>query len=127
MSDSDPRTLSRVLSPGLLLVLATVVVSGVSNFVNFRAVQGTDVDAWIAVRNALVALMLVPMALLAGSGLRTRLSRRDWARLMTIGLVAGPSRSSCTSAGSRWPRPREAPRRRVSGTAASSSSPPCSR
>ncbi len=89
MSDSDPRTLSRVLSPGLLLVLATVVVSGVSNFVNFRAVQGTDVDAWIAVRNALVALMLVPMALLAGSGLRTRLSRRDWARLMTIGLVGG--------------------------------------
>jgi drug/metabolite transporter (DMT)-like permease len=60
-----------------------------SNFVNFRAVQGTNVDAWIAVRNAAVAGMLVPMALLLRAGARTRLTRRDWVRLSGIGLVGG--------------------------------------
>ena len=74
---------------GLALVLATVVVSGVSNFVNFKAVQGTDVDAWIAVRNAVVALMLVPLAVLVRSGSRVRLARADWVRLALIGLVGG--------------------------------------
>lgn len=74
---------------GLTLVLATVLVSGVANFVNFRAVQGTDVDAWIAVRNLAVALMLVPLALLAGPGARPRLRPADWARLAVIGLVGG--------------------------------------
>lgn len=75
--------------PGLVLVLGTVLVSGVSNFVNFRAVQGTDVDAWITMRNAAVALMLVPLAVLLGNGARVRLSRADWARLAVIGLVGG--------------------------------------
>ncbi len=74
---------------GLALVLATVVVSGVSNFVNFRAVQGTDVDAWIAVRNAVVALLLVPLAVLVRGGGRVRLGWADWSRLSLIGLVGG--------------------------------------
>ena len=75
--------------PGLTLVLVTAVVSGVSNFVNFKAVQTTNVDAWITLRNALVALLLVPPAFLLGHGSRARLSRADWARLATIGLVGG--------------------------------------
>lgn len=89
MSASERTTLNRALGPGLLLVLATVVVSGVSNFVNFRAVQGTDVDAWITARNGLVVLFLVPVALLAGSSSRLRLTRSDWARLLVIGLLGG--------------------------------------
>ncbi len=89
MSASEPSVLRRALGPGLLLVLATVVVSGVSNFVNFRAVQGTDVDAWITARNGLVALLLVPMAILASSSARPRLTRSDWARLLLIGLLGG--------------------------------------
>ncbi len=75
--------------PGLELILVTVLVSGVSNFVNFKAVQGTDVDAWIAVRNAAVALLLIPLALLLGGENRSRLGRADWLRLAAIGLVGG--------------------------------------
>lgn len=89
MSAPEAARPHRAVAPGLLLVLATVGVSGVSNFVNFRAVQGTDVDAWIAARNGLVALLLVPMALLVGSSVRSRLSRSDWVRLSLIGLLGG--------------------------------------
>ncbi len=74
---------------GLALVLATVLVSGVSNFVNFKAVQGTDVDAWIAVRNGVVALLLVPLAVLVRGAGRVRLGWGDWSRLALIGLVGG--------------------------------------
>ncbi len=77
------------VGPGILLVLLTVLISGVSNFVNFYAVQGTNSDAFIAVRNAAVALMLVPLALLAGRTLRAKLTRTDWLKLGTIGLVGG--------------------------------------
>ncbi len=80
---------TRTVGPGIVLVLLTVLVSGVSNFVNFKAVQGTNVDAWIAVRNAFVALPLVPMALLLGRGIRRRLTGADWTRLVAIGLLGG--------------------------------------
>ena len=89
MSSSESAATGRTLGPGIVLVLVTVLVSGVSNFVNFRAVQGTDVDAWLAVRNAAVAGMLVLVALVAGTGLRTRLSRGQWIRLAAIGLLGG--------------------------------------
>lgn len=89
MTAPDPSKPNRTLGPGIALVLATVVVSGVSNFVNFKAVQGTDVDAWIAARNAMVAMLLAPVAFLAGSGPRTRLASRDWVRLAVIGLIGG--------------------------------------
>lgn len=80
---------ARSLGPGIALVLLAVLVSGVSNFVNFKAVQGTNVDAWIAVRNATVAAMLVPAALFVGFGARVPLRRSDWIRLAAIGLVGG--------------------------------------
>lgn len=89
MSVPDTSKANRFVGPGLALVLATVVVSGVSNFVNFRAVQGTDVDAWIAARNGLVALLLVPAVLLARMGPHPRLGRADWVRLVVIGVVGG--------------------------------------
>ncbi len=89
MASSERAGAMRTRNLGLPLILATVVVSGVSNFVNFRAVQGTDVDAWIAVRNGAVAVLLVPLALAARSGMRARLARTDWARLAVIGLIGG--------------------------------------
>ncbi len=79
----------RAVGPGILLVLLTVLISGVSNFVNFYAVQGTNSDAFIAVRNAAVAVLLLPLALLAVRTVRTRLTRVDWAKLATIGLIGG--------------------------------------
>lgn len=77
------------LRPGIALILLTVLVSGISNFVNFKAVQGTNVDAWIATRNLAVAAMLLPFALLLGRGAWPRLTRSDWLRLATIGLIGG--------------------------------------
>ena len=79
----------RAVGPGILLILLTVLISGVSNFVNFYAVQGTNSDAFIAVRNAAVALMLLPLGLLAVRTVRTRLTRVDWAKLAAIGLIGG--------------------------------------
>ncbi len=89
MSDRVSVGAKRALGPGFALVIMTVLISGVSNFVNFKAVQGTNVDAWITVRNAAVALLLVPPAMVLGRSQRTRLRGRDWARLATIGLVGG--------------------------------------
>ena len=80
---------SRVLSAGLVLVLLTALVSGVSSFVNFFAVQGANSDAFIAARNTLVAVILVPVAFFAGGGATARLPRRDVGRLALIGLVGG--------------------------------------
>ncbi len=79
----------RIGGPGLTLVLVTVLISGVSNFVNFKAVQGTNVDAWITVRNAVVALLLVPPALVFARSGRGRPKGADWARLAAIGLLGG--------------------------------------
>ena len=79
----------RPATVGIVLVIATAIISGVSTFVNFWAVQGTNSDAFITARNLLVAVLLVPMALLAGREVRVRLRTADWARLATIGLVGG--------------------------------------
>jgi len=79
----------RAVGPGILLILLTVLISGVSNFVNFYAVQGTNSDAFIAVRNAAVAVLLLPLGLLAVRTVRTKLTRVDWAKLATIGLIGG--------------------------------------
>lgn len=61
-----------VVAPGILLVLLTALVSGVSTFVNFYAVKGTNSDAFIAVRNVAVAAMLVPLVFLAGRSVRRK-------------------------------------------------------
>lgn len=77
------------LRPGIALLLLTAVVSGLSNFVNFRAVQGTNADAWITVRNLAVAGMLLPFAAFLGRGASPRLRPVDVSRLLVIGLVGG--------------------------------------
>jgi len=75
-------------SRGLVLVGLTALVSGVSTFVNFWAVQGTNSDAFVAMRNGLVAILLVPGVLLA-AGARESIRPKDWLRLAAIGLVGG--------------------------------------
>ncbi len=79
----------KAVGPGILLVLLTVLISGASNFVNFYAVQGTSSDAFLAVRNAAVAVLLIPLVLLVGRTSRDTLSRKDWVKLGTIGLIGG--------------------------------------
>ncbi len=85
----ESATIPRPVAAGLLLVASTAILSGVSTFVNFWAVQGTNSDAFLAVRNVLVALLLVPMALLARPAVRVRLRSTEWERLAAIGLVGG--------------------------------------
>ena len=74
---------------GLVLVLFTALISGVSVFVNSFAVQGTNSDAFLTVRNLLVAGMLVPLAFFVRPANRAPLRRKDWIRLAAIGLVGG--------------------------------------
>ncbi len=75
---------------GILLVLVTAVISGVSTFVNAYAVVGTSSDAFVTVRNAVVAAAFVPVALVAARHLRSpALRRQDWLRLGVIGVVGG--------------------------------------
>jgi drug/metabolite transporter (DMT)-like permease len=79
-----------LLGIGLVLAFLTALISGVSTFVNAYAVAGTSSDAFVTVRNLLVALAFVPVALVAGRYLRAPAIRPvDWARLVVIGLIGG--------------------------------------
>lgn len=89
MSIGKATFVNGVRNPGIALVLLTVLVSGVSNFVNFRAAPGTNVDAWITVRNAFVVLLLVPFALVPGAGIRRPRSGSEWIGLAAVGVVGG--------------------------------------
>ncbi len=80
----------KAVGPGILLVLLTVFISGVSNFVNFYAVGvPMNSDAFVAVRNAAVAVMLLPLVFLVGRTAGAKLARKDWLKLGTIGLIGG--------------------------------------
>ena len=75
---------------GLVLVLLTALVSGVSTFANLYAIKGTSSDAFVTVRNIVVAAAFVPVALVAARYLRAPALRpADWARLVVIGLIGG--------------------------------------
>jgi len=74
---------------GLLLVLATAGISGVSTFVNGYAVAGTNSDAFVTVRNLAVAILILPGVWLTTRGVARRLRPADWGRLVVIGLLGG--------------------------------------
>ena len=78
------------VGPGVLLVLATAFISGVSTFVNAYAIHGINSNAFVTVRNMVVAAAFVPVALFATRSLRAPALRAvDWGRLVLIGLVGG--------------------------------------
>jgi drug/metabolite transporter (DMT)-like permease len=83
------QTSSRLVGLGVTLVFVTALVSGVSTFVNFYAVQGTNSDAFVTVRNVVTAAFLVPVALVGARTFGTPLRRVDWGRLALIGLIGG--------------------------------------
>jgi drug/metabolite transporter (DMT)-like permease len=80
---------ARTASIGLLLVLGTAVLSGVSTFLNAYAVRGTNSDAFVTVRNLTVALLIAPVALYARRRSATRLGRADLGWLALVGLIGG--------------------------------------
>lgn len=57
------RRLRVGIGMGLLFVIGTAFLSGVSNLVNAVAMKGMNADAFVTLRNALVALLLVPLVL----------------------------------------------------------------
>ena len=78
------------VGPGLLLVFFTALISGISTFVNAYAVKGTSSDAFVTVRNLVVAAAFLPVALVVARNLRAPALRRiDWLRLAVIGLIGG--------------------------------------
>jgi drug/metabolite transporter (DMT)-like permease len=77
------------VGPGILLVLATAILSGVSTFVNAYAVKGTSSDVFVTMRNLAVVGLLIPLAVLGERRRRGLLRRDDWIRLVVIGLVGG--------------------------------------
>ena len=84
-------SIRRMAAPGIALVLLTVVISGVSNFVNVFAVKDVNIasDGFVAVRNVFVAAMLVPFAFLLARRDGRHLGWKDWLRLAAIGLLGG--------------------------------------
>ena len=79
------------IGAGLILVLVTAVVSGVSTFVNIYAVKGTSSDAFVTIRNLVVAAMLVPLVayVAISRASRPKLTRSDLGVLAVIGFVGG--------------------------------------
>lgn len=79
------------LGAGFWLVGATAIVSGVSTFVNSYAVGSTSSAAFVTSRNLLVALLLLPIAVLAvrRSARALPSGASEWGRLVLIGLIGG--------------------------------------
>ncbi len=86
---TDGTAASPYRAVGLLLVLMTAVISGLSTFVNAYAVHGTSSDAFVTVRNLAVAGLILPLGLLARRTLTQPLRRVDWVRLVVIGFIGG--------------------------------------
>ena len=89
MTDNAGRSGSSWVGPGVLLVVATAVISGCSTFLNAYAVQGTSSAAFVTVRNVAVAAILVPIAGVVLWRARSRPSAKEIGTLAVIGLVGG--------------------------------------
>jgi len=75
---------------GLILVLATSIISGFSIFLNAFAVKGFDSSVFTFSKNVLVAVFIFSIILLIRkfSELR-KLTRKQWVQLTIVGLVGG--------------------------------------
>lgn len=75
---------------GLMMVLATAVISGFSIFINSYGVKGFDSSVFTFSKNLVVAIAL--FALMVGIGQWKELkvlSRKQWQQLTIIGLIGG--------------------------------------
>lgn len=75
---------------GIILVLITAIVSGVSIFLNSFAVKGFDSSVFTFSKNILVAVFL--LAIISGIGQLSalrQLTSKQWMKLTAIGLIGG--------------------------------------
>ncbi|MCX6802853.1 MAG: DMT family transporter [Candidatus Diapherotrites archaeon] len=77
-------------SKGIALVLLTAIISGFSIFLNAFAVKGIEPVLFTALKNSLVAVMLLSLLLLLkNKNLHKILDKRIFGTLVLIGLVGG--------------------------------------
>ena len=74
---------------GLMLVLVTALISGLAVFVNSYAVGNTSSNAFVTLRNLVVALVLVGPVLVTARGSVRSLTGRQVALLAVLGLIGG--------------------------------------
>lgn len=75
---------------GILLILSTAIISGVSIYVNGLAVKFANPYVFTGIKNLLVGLALLSLILLIKEwkSIKT-LKKNDWLRLILIGLIGG--------------------------------------
>lgn len=75
---------------GLLFILGTALISGISIFINKFGVKGIDAYLFTGIKNLIVALLLCSLILLVRDYRKLReLTRKDLVRLFLIGLTGG--------------------------------------
>ena len=75
---------------GVLLVLATAVISGLAIFLNQFAVQAFSSDIYTFLKNLVAGFLVAGVLLLMGEGQAVKgLSFKDWRVLTLIGLIGG--------------------------------------
>jgi drug/metabolite transporter (DMT)-like permease len=78
------------INKGMLLVLATALISGLSIFLNSYAVKGFDSDVFTFSKNLAVAILLTVGILSFGLWNEIKsLTKKQWTQLSLIGLVGG--------------------------------------
>ena len=73
----------------LLLIFSTAIISGISIYLNKYAVGGIDSSVFTFLKNILVAVFLLSLILITKSNEFFKLKKRDWAKLVVIGLIGG--------------------------------------
>ena len=75
---------------GLILVLATAIISGFSIFLNSFVVKGFNPFVFTTLKNAFVAVFLISAILLLGEWKNlAKLTNQQWAKLAAVGLIGG--------------------------------------
>lgn len=75
---------------GLLLVLLTAIISGVSIFINKFGVNGLNPYSFAFAKNVIVSLLLISLILFAKQFSEIKkLKIKQWSQLATIGLIGG--------------------------------------
>lgn len=78
------------MKKGLLLVLLTAIISGVSIFLNAFGVKGINPYIFTGAKNLIVGIFLLSLFLLAGNLKQLKaLKLKDWRNLGIIGLIGG--------------------------------------
>ena len=78
------------MNKGILLILSTAIISGISIFLNAFGVKGLNPFAFTGAKNLIVAVLLISIIFLATKGKELKsLSIKQWGTLGLIGLVGG--------------------------------------